>query len=651
MTRARGRVPSAILAAALSFAALASLVTAPAAAAPARYRLLTSAAYRVDVGNRNVHVGVEVAFTNTTPDPPGRYSVFDSAELAIHDGASAVTARDARGDLRVARTRASGVNVASVTLRAPLRYNQTARFRLAYDLPDGSQADVRVRASVVTLPVWSFGTRSEVTLDLPAAYTVRVAGDPMRATTTGATTRLSSGTIPDPAGWLALVSGEQATDRVTARRTVQLGGRSIELEVSSWSDDTAWGTSTADLLAEAFPRLERAIGIPYGGSGPLLVRESVAGPGNGFDAGAATSGSGIAIGFDQPRFTALHQAAHLWFGARFASDAWIREGLASHFAALVALDLKVPLPIDAAARTAQLKPDAFPLADWTISAAGRLDAYGYAASWRTIDLVAARQGAPALEAALRRITSGGSPYPITGVSAPSPASVAQPVDSRRFLDHLEGSDGQGLASLFAEQVLPRAAILELPARARARTAVTMLRSAAAGWGIPRPVRDAMDGWRFTDAQDQMTLARRFLAERDRFLPIVTAAGLSAPMRLQQRYEARGGGAESHEELRAEAAVVSAYTHATQRAAQPRSFTERIGLAVASDPESLLATANARYARGDLQGAAGAIGEAERQLDGAAAAGLTRLASTVVVLLLAVAGIALLFRRRTAAARR
>ncbi len=651
MTRARGRGPSAIRAAALGFAVLASAAPSAAAGAPARYRLLTNAAYRVDVGNRNVHVDVEVTFTNTTADPPGRYSVFDSAELAIHDGASAVSARDPRGDLPVARTRASGVNVASVRLRAPLRYNQTARFRLAYDLRDASQADVRVRASVVTLPVWSFGTRSEVTLDLPAAYSVRVAGDQMRATTTGATTRLSSGTIADPARWLALVSGEQATDRVTARRTIQLSGRSIELEVSSWSDDTAWRTGTADLLAEALPRLERAIGIPYVGSGPLLVRESVAGPGNGFDAGAATSGSGIVIGFDQSRFTALHQAAHLWFGARFASDAWIREGLASHFAALVALDLKIPLPIDAAARTAQLKRDAFPLADWTISADGRTDAYAYAASWRTIDLVAARQGAPALEAALRRIANGASPYAVTGVSLPAPASVAQPVDSRRFLDHLEGSDGQGLASLFAEQVLPRAAILELPARARARTAVTTLRSAAAGWGIPRPVSDAMDGWRFSDAQDQVTLARRFLAERDRLLRSVTAAGLSTPMRLQQRYEASGGDAESHEELQAEAAVVSAYAHATQRAAQPRSFTERIGLAVAADPDALLATANARYARGDLQGAAAAIGEAERQLDGAAGVGLTRLASTVVLLLLAVAGIVLLFRRRTAAARR
>ncbi|MDQ6683016.1 MAG: hypothetical protein M3Y88_07090, partial [Chloroflexota bacterium] len=178
-----------------------------------------------------------------------------------------------------------------------------------------------------------------------------------------------------------------------------------------------------------------------------------------------------------------------------------------------------------------------------------------------------------------------------------------------------------------------------------------LRSAAAGWGIPRPVSDAMDGWRFSDAQDQVTLARRFLAERDRLLRSVTAAGLSTPMRLQQRYEASGGDAESHEELQAEAAVVSAYAHATQRAAQPRSFTERIGLAVAADPDALLATANARYARGDLQGAAAAIGEAERQLDGAAGVGLTRLASTVVLLLLAVAGIVLLFRRRTAAARR
>jgi hypothetical protein len=154
----------------------------------------------------------------------------------------------------------------------------------------------------------------------------------------------------------------------------------------------------------------------------------------------------------------------------------------------------------------------------------------------------------------------------------------------------------------------------------------------------------MDEWHFSEARAAMTLAGSFLADAQRLQSRTRAAGLSPPARLAQRYAQAGGGPASQEELRAEGVVVDAYVHATRLASQPRSLTERLGLA-GRDPDQLLASAGAQFAAGDLQSAAGNIAEAERRLASAGSLGITRLIVVGLIGLSGLIGLLQLWRRR------
>ena len=241
------------------------------------------------------------------------------------------------------------MNVASVQPRPPVRYRNVRRFTLSYTLPDGASSDIRIRPSVVIVPIWSFGTQGSVRVRLPSDYEVLVDGDPLRAEQDGSAWQLESGPVPDPSRWLARITATLPSSYVTAERQVALSQGSVDLQVRSWSDDPAWGRRTLRLLTDALPRLDEAIGLPYRPTGPLVIVESLPESGTVLREPAA-SDADIAIGYTEPAFTVLHQVAHLWLPATLVGDRWIREGFASHAAAQVARTLDVDLPIDPAAR-------------------------------------------------------------------------------------------------------------------------------------------------------------------------------------------------------------------------------------------------------------------------------------------------------------
>ncbi|HET8587716.1 MAG TPA: hypothetical protein VFM74_07570, partial [Candidatus Limnocylindria bacterium] len=381
---------------------VAPLGPAPLARAADAYQLATKVHYVVDPDARSIAVDVQVSFTNLTPDPKGAFSVFETVPLAVHDVAASVAARDGEGNLKVNVARSKdGVNVATVTLRDPLRYQKQATFTLSYQLPDAKDASVRVRPSVVIFPVWSFGTSSEVTVDLPAAYEVKADGDKLSAARDGGVTHLTSGPIADPAHWLAVVTADRQTTMTTAQQRVPLAGGTVDLQVRAWADDAAWGERTLTLLAGALPRLEKAIGLRYARQGPLVVTEAL--PGTGSLGEATPDVEDLRIAFDQPPFTVVHQAAHVWLDESFASDRWIREGLASHYAAIVAGELKIPLPYDPRERAAATKANAFPLADWAATATADQDAWAYPAAWARADSLAGAVGEDKLRLALQRV--------------------------------------------------------------------------------------------------------------------------------------------------------------------------------------------------------------------------------------------------------
>ncbi len=627
---------------------------APARAAE-RYALETEARYQVEPDAREIKVTIDGRFTNRTPNPSGQFSVFTDVPIAVHDAAAAVRARDAKGRLDVSVRRRAGsdgdrVNVATVELRRPLRFGRTARFTLTYTLRDGGEDDIRVRPSVVVFPVWSFGTRSEVRVELPSSYEVSADGDPLRAERDGDQTALTSGTIGEPQRWLAVVTANRQTEMRSLSRTVPLDGGTVDLTIRSWSDDAAWGRRTLNLLARALPALEQAIGLPYSGVGPLVVSEAVPSVASPLTE-AGGSGQELQVAFDQPPFTVLHQAAHVWLGTDLVGDRWIREGYASYVAAQVARRLDVSRPYAPAAEAGRQRDDAFALEEWTSDSPPSDAAYGYPASWDLMERVAAKAGGNALRAVLQRTRQGIGAYdPVVAAPGPAAGPVAPldartPLDSRTLLDQLEAVSGRDLADEFRSTVFGDASDALLDQRNQARRSYDELLTAAGDWGAPEPVRRAMAAWSFDDAAQQIAAAMSWLGDRDELLAAIDGAGLSTPQRLRDAYDVAGGGSDARVELQAERAVVDDYRDVLDRAAGGRSFVERVGQLGSPAPDALLAEAHGRFADGDLRGAADATAQARLALESASTSGTLRLVSAGIIVLVGLAATGYLLRRR------
>ena len=611
----------------------------------AEYTMETVATYAARPDDGEIDVRVEVAFTNTTPDPAGQFSIFDEVRLAIHDQAASVAVTDEEGDLEVGVAVEEDVNVATVSLREDLRFEDTASFELTYVLPDTDDPQLRVRPSVVVFPAWSFGTSGSVSVTVPDGYEVRFDGDAL----TEESGAYVSGPIEDPARWLALVTATRPIEYTSFDATVPLEGGTADLVVRSFADDEAWGERTLDLITRALPLLEEELGLPYPRLGQLVVTESIAADTSGF-AEELESGTEIVVAFDQPPFTAIHQAAHVWISAAFVEDRWLREGLASDVAARVAEQLEIALPYDPAERAEQRSADGFRLDTWAANAGPAGEAFGYAASWAFIDELEASVGLDAIRTVLARVAAGVGPYQAAEVE-PEPlpdgvAAPAAPLTTRSFLDHLETVASADLAPTFAERVLTDADAALLPARAEARSAFADLVSAADGWGAPDPIRAAMTAWEFDVAAEQIAAASAWLEDRNDLLDRMRSAGLSAPDRLQQAWRSYGGGGEAVAELEAEASVVDAYAGTAREVTRERTFLERIGLIGAPDPAVELAMANGHFADGDLRDALDATNEAQRMVAAAETGGIVRIASVVLVAVLVLAVAVILVRRRS-----
>jgi hypothetical protein len=614
----------------LALAAAAALLPAGSAHA-ADYIMATVAHYSVDQAAGQIAVRIEVAFSNTTPNPPGQLSGFDHIEIAVHPGASQVSAADADGHLTVQLAQRDGIEYASVAPRSRVGSGDGVDFTLSYRLADGTP-DVHVRPQVVQFPAWGFGTSSAVTVDLPAGYEFQADGGQLTGATDGQGTHLASGPISDPAAWVAYVTATTAMTYTTLSRTVALGSGTVELQVRAWASDPTWGADSLDLLASALPLLERAVGLPYPRLGPLVVVEtvSITGPA----AEGVSSAAEIQVDYGASPFTLIHQLAHLWAGEQLSTDRWIREGFASHLASLVATELHVKPPYDPATRASDLAADAIPLERWGPSTLNRRqDAYGYAASWALLDQIAGSLGDEHLRRVLANIEGGLSAYdPAAAPPAAPPAAPGSfaPVDSRHFLDQVAAVSSFDPADAFGSKVFLADAGPQLKARATQRQALAALRAAAGDWGVPVPVRQAMADWRFDDAQAAIQGANRWLARRNDLQAAIERAGLATPDRLALRWQSDGGDAAATAELDAERAVVSAYQVALDRSAAGRGILQQIGLLGGEDPAALLKQAATSFAVGDLTEATAAISRATTRLDAANLDGIVRSASLVLV---------------------
>jgi hypothetical protein len=627
---------------------LASLLAPTAIARAATgFEMSTEATYTVNAADRRIDVSLGATFKNTTPNPAGQFSVFDEVKIAVQDGAASLAAKDGEGDLEAKLAREGDVNVATITLRDGLRLNQSVELDVTYQLPDGAATGLRVRPSAVVFPAWAFGTSGTVSVVVPNDFEVSTDGDPMTASRSGDTTTLASGPVADPTQWLSLVVATSQTEFVTTTRSVPLDGGTVDLQVRAFDDDPEWGEATADLLQDALPGIQEALGLEYTRQGPVVVTEAVdLGPDPSIGEGDGTSPE-LLIGFDQPPFAIVHQAAHLWLTDQLAGERWIREGLASWAAAQVAADLELAPPYDPAARTTELADAAFPLESWGAGeATPEQDAYGYAASWKLATDLVTSVTPDGLHSALRRIVAGRSAYDPIADEEPDPGAVpVNPVDSRRLLDHLEAVSGADLTEAFATIVFAPGIADELDARRAARASHQALLQRAGDWGSPRTVTEPLAAWDFATAEEAAAAADAWLDDRDALMEAIGAAGLTTPSRLRDRYTQFGGGSESQAESAAERAVVDAYQTALDDSVADRGIVQRIGLLAGPDPSVVLQRANGAFADGDLETAIAVTNEAQRLLDGATTAGIVRLLSAGLILLVGLVLIVWLLRRR------
>jgi hypothetical protein len=424
----------------------------------------------------------------------------------------------------------------------------------------------------------------------------------------------------------------------------------VELQVRAWSDDRAWGRRIRDLLAEAMPRLEAEIGLPLPTSGPLVVVETL--PASGGELSEPTvEGADLAIGFDESEFTVLHQLAHAWLSPALAEDRWVREGFSSRAAAAIAGKLHVDPPFAPAREARDLDDDAFPLVSWGVGdASAAQDRYAYAASWAAADALAKAVGADTLRLAWQRTAAGMDGYqPVE--DEPPPSTAGQPIaptDSRHLHDQLEAVSGVDLTSIFKTSVYDRATNELLSARTHARGEFVALVQRARAWAAPDPVRLAMAGWRFDDAEVAIAEATQWLVDRDALMNDIQVAGLTAPQRLRDEYQTGGGTPAARTELEAEAAVVGSYADALALASAERSPVEEVGLLGGDEPADVLAEAKVAFAQGDLIGAAELSSGALDRLQRADQDGLVRVASAAIVLVaLLVLAMSLARRRRRA----
>jgi hypothetical protein len=531
--------------------------------------------------------------------------------------------------------------------RQAVRFRKTTEFTLRYTLLDGASPDVRIRRSVVLFPVWSFGTQGRAVVRVPGDYQVLTDGDTLTAQRDGNRWRLDSGSIDDPTRWLALLTATLPSSYATFGQAVPMAAGTVKLQVRAWSDDRAWGRRTRKLLADALPRLETEIGLQLPSAGPLVVVESL--PASGGELSELpVEGADIAVGFDEPAFTVLHQLAHTWLSPALAEDRWVREGFASRVAAAVAGKLHVALPFAPAAKARVTKRAAFPLVSWGVGDASAVqDRYAYAASWTVADELTTKVGADAMRLAWQRTAAGLDGYqPVEATPPLTPGQPIAPTDSRQLLDQLEAVSRKDVVPIFKQWVFDDATIDMLPARHAARAAHAELLRGAGAWGTPDPVRLALAGWRFGDAQAAIVEATGWLADRDALLNDMQVARLTPPQRLRDEYQTGGGSPSARTELDAERAVVTTYADAVALEAADRSLVQQVGLLGGSEPAATLAEAKVAFEAGDLIGSADLSADALDRLQRAGQDGLVRVASAaVMVVALLVLAVSLARRRR------
>ncbi len=605
----------------------AGLVAAPPAAQEVRAALpdltiVTNARYDVQPDDRRVRVTVDMTLQNRLRDTASRRFYFDRAFIAVLPGTTGFRVSSSGRSPSVRATqRNKDFTLLRISLGQRLFSGRSANYRLTFELRDtggASTRDVRVGTSLASFPVWAFASDdtpgSRVTVIFPKGYTVEQETgsfpEPEIDAETGRTI-FRSGRLDDPLRFFAYFVADRPGAYEEQEVSANVGETPVDVVVRSWPEDPEWAERIAGLFERGLPALEKRIGVGWPRDGGLVVQESVSRSTGGY-AGLFNPTSGeVEVAYYADDFVVLHEAAHAWFNGELLVDRWALEGFASYYALEAAEDLGIEATGDEL--TDELREARIPLNAW--GPVGReeraTEDYAYAATLAVARLIAERAGDDSLadvwQAASDRAgayqppqatdaaTTGGDD---TG-SPGNAETVTGPPDWRSLLDLLEEHTDQTYGDLWREWIIRPDDAALLTERDAARNRYAAVIDQAAGWSLPRPIRDAMRAWQFEAATDLLDEAAEILEGREEVSAAATDAGLTTPDSLQTAFEGDDGFGDARTQIDAQLETIDRYVEAeAARPVNPDPLVE-LGLWDAT-PEADLAAASEAFAAGELQ---------------------------------------------------
>ena len=340
---------------------------------------------------------------------------------------------------------------------------KTAMYRLRFDLPDPGGAatrDLRIGDSLVSFPVWAFGSDSTPGSVGHGGVPDGLLGRrPGRLHPEARDRRDRPGDLPrraavEPAVVLRLSRrrppGAYAT--TTRQATVEGGPVALTRPVVARRQGVVQARRRPHGQGAAGPRRSE-VGLAWPQAGTLTVHEAVSHSTGGY-AGLFDPAKGVVeIAYYADPFVVLHESAHGWFNGSLLADRWANEGFASYYALQAAArpegqgDRRRPDP--------KLKAARIPLNAWGPIGrdTGATEDYAYAASLALAKAIGER--ADARRAAVRL---GGRGRPRRRL----PAAVGRhardrataPPDWRGLLDLLEAESGNALRRPVADAGSP-----------------------------------------------------------------------------------------------------------------------------------------------------------------------------------------------------
>ena len=608
MSRGLRSLATPALVGALFLAVAASLLgVAPgrAVAVQSDLSFVSDSTWTADPVAARVHVLAVVTVTSHSGDSGGRHTYYDRVQLTLPPSSADFSAASLTGDrlpVTLESSTASSV-IVLVGLDERLYSDQSELFSLRFDLVDAggsTDRDLRLGSSLMSFPVWAFGSPgtpgSTVTVAFPPNFAVQQEfGGMSRSVYPSGQVVFTSGVLDDStelSAWFTAVKPVPAS----AYRVRLLAIGPLEMVLRYWPDDPGWADQVERVMRTGYPVLRAMIGLGDPDASVLTVEEASS-PEIGGYSGSYDSATGtIQISYLADPFVILHEVAHLWFNSGLVSDRWVQEGFASFYAEQVVDSLgyvdRAPVVTD------QMRLAAIPLNDWVTESDpdSATSAYEYGASLQVARQIAAQAGEAGLQSVWLAARSGTAAYqPLYGAQTEAfPGGV---ISWRQLLDLLERKTGTSYGYIWQQWVVDRAQAQLLPQRSTALADYAEAQIAAGSWNLPPEIRRALDEWQFDQADSLMTQARGILAQRDEIAVEAAREQIAPPTTLETSFEHSGVVAAGNEAA-SELTVLRELSAASQARTDSGGAARDLGL-LGADPETDLASARSAFSTGDL----------------------------------------------------